>query len=41
MPSTSIQLILDAAFAEYVKQIGVDPAKHPFADQLGDLSFPR
>jgi hypothetical protein len=40
MPSTSIQLILDAAFAEYVKQIGVDPAKHPFADQLGTCHSP-
>lgn len=34
MPSTSFQPILDAALADYTKQIGIDPAKHPFADQL-------
>jgi hypothetical protein len=34
MPSTSIQPILDAAFADYVKQTGIDLAMHPFADQL-------
>jgi hypothetical protein len=26
--------ILDAAFADYVKQTGIDLAMHPFADQL-------
>ena len=34
MPSTSIRPILDAALADYTKQVGIDPAKHPFADQL-------
>ncbi len=34
MSSTSFQLILDAAIADYAKQIGVDPAKHRFADWL-------
>ncbi|KAH9059313.1 hypothetical protein EDB87DRAFT_1577654 [Lactarius vividus] len=34
MSSTSFQLILDAAIADYAKQTGIDPAKHPFADQL-------
>jgi len=34
MPSTSLQPILDAALADYAKQTGVDPAKHPFSDQL-------
>jgi hypothetical protein len=41
MPSTSIQLILDAAFAEYVNHIGIDTAKHPFADQLRDCHSPE
>ena len=40
MPSTSIQPILDAAFAEYAKQIGIDPAKHPFTDQLQTCHSP-
>ena len=40
MPSTSIQPILDAAFAEYAKQIGIDPTKHPFADQLQTCHSP-
>ena len=40
MPSTSIQLILDGAFADYAKQIGIDPAKHPFADQLQTCHSP-
>ncbi|KAF8258638.1 hypothetical protein EI94DRAFT_1707801 [Lactarius quietus] len=34
MPSTSIQLILDTAFSEYANQVGLDPAKHPFADRF-------
>ena len=41
MTSTSIQPILDAAFAEYVKQIGIDPTKHPFADQLQTCHSPN
>ena len=40
MPSTSIQFILEASFAEYVKQVGIDPAKHPFADQLQTCHSP-
>ena len=40
MPSTSIRPILDAAFAEYAKQIGIDPAKHPFAYQLQTCHSP-
>ena len=40
MPSTSIQPILDAAFAEYTKKVGIDPAKHPFADQLQTCHSP-
>ena len=40
MPSTSIQPILDAAFAEYAKQIGIDPATHPFAYQLQTCHSP-
>jgi hypothetical protein len=40
MPSTSIRPILDAAFADYVKQIGIDPAKHPLADQLQTCHSP-
>ncbi|KAH9041962.1 hypothetical protein EDB84DRAFT_1674893 [Lactarius hengduanensis] len=34
MSSTSFQLILDAAIADYAKQTGIDPIKHPFADRL-------
>jgi hypothetical protein len=34
MPSTSIQLIIGASLVEYEKQVGIDPAKHPFADRL-------
>ncbi len=34
MPLTSFLPILDTALADYTKQIGIDPAKHPFADQL-------
>ena len=40
MPSTSIQLILEASFAEYEKQVGIDPAKHPFSDQLQTCHSP-
>ena len=40
MPSTSIQLILAASFADYEKQVGIDPAKHPFADQLQTCHSP-
>ncbi|KAH9175127.1 hypothetical protein EDB89DRAFT_1904025 [Lactarius sanguifluus] len=31
---SSFQLILDAAIADYAKQTGIDPLKHPFADRL-------
>lgn len=34
MPSASFQHILDAALADYAKQIGIDPVKHPFVGQL-------
>ena len=34
MPSTSFQPILDAAFADYAKQTGIDPTKDPFADRV-------
>ncbi|KAH8979288.1 hypothetical protein EDB86DRAFT_2836006 [Lactarius hatsudake] len=34
MSSTSFQLILDAAIADYAKETGIDPIKHPFADRL-------
>ncbi|KAH9027682.1 hypothetical protein EDB84DRAFT_1439809 [Lactarius hengduanensis] len=40
MPSTSFQPILDAAFADYTKQIGIDPAEHPFAGQLQTCHSP-
>ncbi|KAH8980927.1 hypothetical protein EDB86DRAFT_497608 [Lactarius hatsudake] len=40
MPSTSFQPILDAAFADYTKQIGIDPAEHPFACQLQTCHSP-
>jgi hypothetical protein len=40
MPSTSIKPIIDAAFSDYVKQTGIDPAKHPFADQLQTCHSP-
>ena len=40
MPSTSFQPILDAAFADYVKQTGIDPTKHPFADRLQTCHSP-
>ena len=40
MPSTSIQPILDAAFVDYAKQIGIDPAKHPFANRLQTCHSP-
>ena len=40
MPSASFQPILDAALADYVKQIGIDPVKHPFVDQLQSCHSP-
>ncbi len=40
MPSTSFQHILDTALADYTKQIGVDPAEHPLADQLKTCNSP-
>ncbi|KAH9032819.1 hypothetical protein EDB84DRAFT_116802 [Lactarius hengduanensis] len=44
MSSTSFQPtgtgILDAAFTDYAKQIGVDPSKHPFVDQLQSCHYP-
>ena len=40
MPSASFQPLLDAALADYVKQIGIDPVKHPFVDQLRSCHSP-
>ena len=40
MHSTSFQSILDAAIAEYAKQIGIDPAKHPISDRLQTCHSP-
>ena len=40
MPSASFQPILDAALADYTKQIGIDPVKHPFVDQLRTCHSP-
>ena len=34
MPSMSFQTILDAAFADYAKQTGIDPTKDPFSDRI-------
>ncbi|KAF8273132.1 hypothetical protein EI94DRAFT_1840637 [Lactarius quietus] len=40
MPAASFQPILDAALADYTKQIGIDPVKHPFVDQLRSCHSP-
>jgi hypothetical protein len=40
MPSTSFQPILEAAFADYVKQTGIDLAGHPFAARLPTCNSP-
>jgi hypothetical protein len=40
MPSASFQPILDAALADYAKQIGIDPVKHPIVDQLRSCHSP-
>ena len=40
MPSTSLQPILHAAFADYTKETGIDPAKHPFSDRLRTCHSP-
>jgi hypothetical protein len=40
MPSTSIQLIIDASLVEYEKQVGIDLAKHPFAERLQTCHSP-
>lgn len=40
MPSTSFQHILDAAFADYAKQVGIGPANYPFAEQLQTCHSP-
>jgi hypothetical protein len=36
----SFQPILDAALADYAKHIGIDPAKHPFAELLHTCHSP-
>ncbi len=40
MPTLSFQPILDAALADYAKQIGIDLANHPFADSLRSCGSP-
>jgi hypothetical protein len=40
MSSASFQPILDAALADYAKQIGIDPVKHPIVDQLRSCHSP-
>jgi hypothetical protein len=40
MPSASFQPLLDAALADYAKQIGIDPVKHPFVDQIRSCHSP-
>ena len=40
MPSASFQPLLDVALADYVKQMGIDPVKHPFVDQLRSCHSP-
>jgi hypothetical protein len=40
MSSASFQPIVDAALDDYVKQIGIDPVKHPFFDQLRTCHSP-
>ena len=40
MPSMSFQPILDAALADYTKQVGIDLATHPLADSLRSCSSP-
>ncbi len=40
MPSTSFQPILDAALADYSKQVGIDLANHPLADSLRSCGSP-
>jgi len=40
MPAISFQPILDAALADYTKQIEIDLAKHPLADNLPSCGSP-
>ena len=40
MPSISYQPILDAALADYSKQVGIDLATHPLADSLRSCGSP-
>jgi hypothetical protein len=40
MSSASFQPILNAALADYVMQIGIDPAKHPIVVQLRSCHSP-
>jgi hypothetical protein len=40
MTSASFQPILDAALADYAKQIVIDPVKHPFVDQFRSCTSP-
>ena len=40
IPSTSFQPIFDPALDEYVKQIGIDPIKHPIAGRLQTCHSP-
>ncbi|KAH9170206.1 hypothetical protein EDB89DRAFT_2190822 [Lactarius sanguifluus] len=40
MPSISFQPILDAALADYIKQVGIDLATHPLADSFRSCASP-
>ena len=40
MPSTSFQPILNPALVDYSKQVGIDLATHPLADNLRSCSSP-
>ena len=40
MPSTSFQPILDATLLDYSKQVGIDLATHPLANDLRSCGSP-
>ncbi|KAF8273166.1 hypothetical protein EI94DRAFT_1795542 [Lactarius quietus] len=40
MPSASFQPVLDAALADYTKNVWIDFVKHPFVDQLRTCHSP-
>ncbi|KAH8990659.1 hypothetical protein EDB86DRAFT_2831087 [Lactarius hatsudake] len=41
MPSTPFKLIIDIALTDYAKGVGIDPARHPFADILQNCRSPE